>query len=69
MKVQIGIFECTGIMGQDLVHPYIQSTTVLCDIATLYNILYILSYLHVYLACDSVFNKQQKINIKTTVLL
>ena len=23
--------ECTGIMGQDLVHPYIQSTTVLCD--------------------------------------
>ena len=31
MKVQIGIFECTGIMGQDLVHPYIQSTTVLCD--------------------------------------
>ena len=29
MKVQIGIFECTGIMGQDLVHPYIQSTTVL----------------------------------------
>ena len=32
MKVQIGIFECTGIMGQNLVHPYIQSTTVLCDI-------------------------------------
>ena len=31
MKVQIGIFECTGIMGQDLVLPYIQSTTVLCD--------------------------------------
>ena len=31
MKVQIGIFECTGIMGQDLVHPYIQSSTVLCD--------------------------------------
>ena len=30
--MQIGIFECTGIMGQDLVHPYIQSTTVLCDI-------------------------------------
>ena len=22
MKVQIGIFECTRIMGQDLVHPY-----------------------------------------------
>ena len=22
---------CTGIMGQDLVHPYIQNTTVLCD--------------------------------------
>ena len=35
MKVQIGIFECTGIMGQDLVHPYIQSTTVLCDNANL----------------------------------
>ena len=32
MKVQIGIFECTGIMGQDLVHPYIQSTTVPCDL-------------------------------------
>ena len=32
MKVQIGIFECTGIMGQDLIHPYIQSTTVLCDL-------------------------------------
>ena len=31
MKVQIGIFECTGLMGQDLVHPYIQSTPVLCD--------------------------------------
>ena len=31
MKVQIEIFKCTGIMGQDLVHPYIQSTTVLCD--------------------------------------
>ena len=31
MKVQIGIFECTGIMGQDLIHPYIQSTTVLSD--------------------------------------
>ena len=31
VKVQIGIFECTGIMGQDLIHPYIQSTTVLCD--------------------------------------
>ena len=32
LKVQIGIFECTGIMGQDLVHPYIiQSTTVFCD--------------------------------------
>ena len=29
--MQIGILECTGIMGQDLVHPYIQSTTVLCD--------------------------------------
>ena len=29
VKVQIGIFKCTGIMGQDLVH--IQSTTVLCD--------------------------------------
>ena len=28
--MQIGIFECTGIMGQDLVHPYIQSITVLC---------------------------------------
>ena len=24
--MQSGIFECTGIMGQDLVHPYIQST-------------------------------------------
>ena len=32
MTVQIEIFECTGIMGQDLVHSYIQSTTVLCDI-------------------------------------
>ena len=31
MKVQIGIFKCTGIMGQDLVHPYIQGTTILCD--------------------------------------
>ena len=31
MKVQIGIYKCTGIMGQDLIHPYIQSTTVLCD--------------------------------------
>ena len=31
VKVQIEIFECTGIMGKDLVHPYIQSTTVLCD--------------------------------------
>ena len=31
VKVQIGILECTGMMGQDLVHPYIQSTTVLCD--------------------------------------
>ena len=31
VKAQIGIFKCTGIMGQDLVHPYIQSTTVLCD--------------------------------------
>ena len=31
MKVQIGIFECTGIMGQDLVHHFIQSTTILCD--------------------------------------
>ena len=30
VKVQIGIFKCTGIMGQDLIHPYIQSTTVLC---------------------------------------
>ena len=30
-SMQIRIFECTGIMGQDLVHPYIQSTTVLCD--------------------------------------
>ena len=29
--MQIGIFECTGMMGQDFVHPYIQSTTVLCD--------------------------------------
>ena len=34
MKVQIGIFECTGIMGQDLIHPYIKSTTVLCDYKT-----------------------------------
>ena len=33
MKVQIGIFQCTGMVGQDLVHPYnIQSTTVFCDI-------------------------------------
>ena len=32
VKVQIGIFKRTGIMGQDLVYPYIQSTTVLCDI-------------------------------------
>ena len=31
VKVQIGIFKCTVIMGQDLIHPYIQSTTVLCD--------------------------------------
>ena len=31
VKVQIRILECRGIMGQDLVHPYIQSTTVLCD--------------------------------------
>ena len=31
VKVQIGIFDCTDIMGQDLVHPYIQSTTILCD--------------------------------------
>ena len=31
VKVEIGIFECTGIMGQDLVHPYIQSTAILCD--------------------------------------
>ena len=31
VKVQIVIFECTCIIGQDLVHPYIQSTTVLCD--------------------------------------
>ena len=31
MKVQIRIFECTGAMGQDLVHTYIQSTTILCD--------------------------------------
>ena len=31
MKVKIGIIKCTGIMGQDLVHPYIQSTTVLFD--------------------------------------
>ena len=23
MKVQIGIFKFTGIMGQDLVHPYL----------------------------------------------
>ena len=23
VKVQIGILECTGIVGQDLVHPYI----------------------------------------------
>ena len=31
VKVQIGIFKCTGIMGQDLIHPcIIQSTTVLC---------------------------------------
>ena len=22
MKVQVGIFECTGIKGQDLVHSY-----------------------------------------------
>ena len=29
--MQIGILECTGIMGQNLVHSYIQSTTVLCD--------------------------------------
>ena len=27
----IYLFKCTGIMGQDLVHPYIQSTTVHCD--------------------------------------
>ena len=32
--MQIGIFKCTGIMGQDLVHPYIQSTIVLCDTGT-----------------------------------
>ena len=31
IKVQIGIFECTGIMGQDLLYPYTQSTTILCD--------------------------------------
>ena len=30
VKVQIGILECTGIMGQDLVHPSIQCTAVLC---------------------------------------
>ena len=24
--------KCTGIMGQDLVYPYIQSTIILCDI-------------------------------------
>ena len=30
--MKIGVFECTGIMGQDFVHPNIQSTTVLCDI-------------------------------------
>ena len=46
MKVQIGIFECTGIMGQDLVHPYIQSTTVLFDAGSqaLYKILL---YMHI----------------------
>ena len=27
--MQIGIFKCTSTMGQDLVHPLIQSTTVL----------------------------------------
>ena len=47
----------------------IKSLILIPYIATLYNILYILSYLHVYQACDSVFNKKQKINIKTTVLL
>ena len=31
MKVQIRIFQYTDIMGQDLVHPYIQSTIKLCD--------------------------------------
>ena len=31
MEVLIWIFKCTGIIGQDLIHPYIQSTTVLCD--------------------------------------
>ena len=31
VKVQIEIFECTGIMDQDLVHSYIQSNAVLCD--------------------------------------
>ena len=36
--MQIGIFECTGIMGKDLIHPYIQSTTVLCDIEKAYGL-------------------------------
>ena len=31
VKVKIGFFKCMGMMLKNLVHPYIQSTTVLCD--------------------------------------
>ena len=31
MKVLVGFFKCMGMMLKNLVHPYIQSTTVLCD--------------------------------------
>ena len=48
--MQSGIFEYTGIMGQALVHPYIQSTTVLCDNCTLYN-----------MTCNNLWKLKQKV--------
>ena len=52
--MQIGIFECTGIMGQDLVHPYIQSTIVLCDIIVFVNITQYTSTLHRIMAIHNI---------------
>ena len=55
MKVKIGIFKCTGIMGQDLVHPYIPSTTVLCDNSFVHAQNYIVSCHRINSVCIAVF--------------